>query len=305
MGAGRTVKILYAVADFITRWLQPFVAFAALLSGGFLTYNFESLKERYPNWHGPLETIESNLPTAFVITAVTSFLLTILVSWKTKRLSAMQKAVEKSKKETEDLKKSSDAEIDDLRDKYAQQTEELSNVIVILCDGLMLNLANKLELEQNSQVRLSLYVHDSKRRVFIPCGRYSRNPTYARPGRTSYPDNQGCIEKGWSNGWHFDNQVPGESQPVRRREYNLRNYNMPHEVTDNMKMKSMLYAVKRLDTYEDNQIAVIVVEALDPNAFTKDKLHDTLQGSVIDYARVIRDLRAYVPNPETARESGL
>lgn len=305
MGTGRTVKIFHAVIDFITRWLQPLVAFVALLSGGFLTYNFANLRERYPNWRGPLEAIESNLPTAFVITAVTSFVLTILVSWKAKKLSVMQKIVEESKKESKDIKISSDAEIESLREKYAQQTEELSNVIVILCDGLMLNLANKLELEQDSQVRLSLYVHDGKKRVFIPCGRYSRNPTYARPGRTSYPDNQGCIEKGWSNGWHFDNQVPGESQPVRRRDYNLRNYNIPHETTDKMTMKSTLYAVKRLDTYEDNQIAVIVVEALDPNAFTKDKLHDTLQGSVIDYARVIRDLRAYVPNPETARESGL
>ncbi len=181
----------------------------------------------------------------------------------------------------------------------------IGNVIVILFDGLLLNLANKLDLDQGSQARLSLYVHDAEQRAFIPCGRYSRNPEYIQPGRTTYPDDEGCIAVGWRKGWHFDNQVPPEGQAVARRNYNLKNYSLPEFVTDGTRMKSTLYAVKRLDNLEGKAIAVLLVEAINADHFTESVLRDTVNGSINDYARVIHELRAYVPNPAKAEESGL
>lgn len=70
-------------------------------------------------------------------------------------------------------------------------------------------------------------------------------------------------------------------------------------------MKSTLYAVKRLDNLEGKAIAVLVVEAINSDHFEEAPLHDTINGSISDYARVIHELRAYVPNPANAAESGL
>lgn len=76
-------------------------------------------------------------------------------------------------------------------------------------------------------------------------------------------------------------------------------------MTDSIRMKSTLYAVKRLDNLEGKAIALLVIEAINANHFTESELRDTVNGSINDYARVIHELRSYVPNPANAAESGL
>lgn len=276
-------KMWLSVQDFCGLWLQPILSSVALLSGAFLTYNFDGLRPRYPNWHGPISVIEVLLPSIFILSALGSLVVAIIVAKRGNTLKRLQADIEEN----------------------SSQIAEIGNVIVILCDGLLLNLANKLSLTQGAQVRLSMYVHDSGHRAFVPCGRYSRNPNFKNPGRTSYPDNQGCIKKGWDNGWHFDNQFPSAAQPAKRREYALRNYGVPEAVTDAINMKSTLYAVKRLDNVEGRAIAVLVVEALDSDCFQESDLRAIIEGSEHDYARIVHELKAYVPNPASASERGL
>lgn len=271
------------VQDLCGSWLQPLLSFLALLSGAFLTYSFESLRKRYPEWLGPISFLEAVVPYTLIISALALLIVGIVIAKRSKTIKSLEAEIEE----------------------HSSQIAEIGNVIVILCDGLLLNLANKLNLTQGSQVRLSMYVHDTERRAFIPCGRYSRNPNYIKPGRTSYPDDQGCIKKGWDNGWHFDNQFPSATQQVKRREYALRNYNVPEHITDSINMKSMLYAVKRLDNLEGRGVAVLVVEALEQDAFKEADLRGIVEGSEHDYARIVHELRAYVPNPASASERGL
>ncbi|MER9642387.1 hypothetical protein [Mesorhizobium sp. M0239] len=269
------------IQDWCALWVQPGASFVALISGTFLTFDFAQWEKANPAWAGPLEWISSLTVPIFLVSAALALGSGLIVT-------------------------SRDGTIRRLRDKLAAQTgqiEEVGNVIVILFDGLLLNLANKLELEQGSQARLSLYVHDSEGRSFIRCGRYSRNPVFLSPGRTSYPDHQGCIAEGWKKGWHFDNALP--AQGAQRRAYNLKTYAIPEAVTDSTRMKSTLYGVKRLDNLEGKAIAVLVVEAINADHFAEDALHATINGSINDYARVIHELRAYVPNPAKAAESGL
>lgn len=264
-------------------WLRPIAELLTALCGAFLTYDFEKLRTLYPRWHGPIGAIEGNLPLTVIALAVLSAILVGLERIGRKSLSELQ------------------AQISEKEEKLSQ----VSNVITILCNGLLLNLASNLNLAQGAQVRLSLYVHDPERRAFIPCGRYSGNPAYARPGRTSYPDDQGCIGEGWSNGWHFDDAVPPGKQAERRPKYNEDKYNIPPEISRSIKMKSTLYAVKRLDDREGRGVAVLVAEAVGDNGLEEAFLKEKIEGSEHDYARVISSLRSYIPNPRAAADSGL
>ena len=281
--SGLIKKIWQRTLDHCSLWGQPAVSAIALISGSLLTYDFERLRESHEDWAGPISAVEGAILPIFVFSALLSLIISILLRGRSKTIRSLTNKLQMR-----------DAEVG-----------EIGNVIVFLCDGLLLNLANKLNLSQGAQVRLSLYLHDEPRSAFIPCGRYSRNPAYNRPGRTHYPDSQGCIERGWRHGWHFDNQVPPASQASARRTYNLRNYNVPEHVTDQIEMKSTLYAIKRLDNHDGRAIAVLVVESTDKDLFTEDELRDTLEGSASDYARVIHALRSYVPNPVTAADKGL
>lgn len=274
-------RVWHSFQDWCALWVQPGASFIALISGTFLTFDFAAWQKANPAWAGPLAWISSLTVPIFLVSAIVALAAGFVVT-------------------------SRDGTIRKLREKLqaqAGQIEQVGNVIVILFDGLLLNLANKLELEQGSQARLSLYVHDTETHSFIRCGRYSRNPVFLSPGRTSYPDNQGCIAEGWKKGWHFDNNIPQQGAP--RRAYNLKTYSIPEHITEAIRMKSTLYAVKRLDNLEGKAIAVLVVEAMNADHFTDEFLHDTINGSINDYARVIHELRAYVPNPAKAAESGL
>lgn len=269
--------------DICALWVQPIAAFLALVTAPFLTINYDDLRIRHPAWAGPLEWIQPLIPWVFFISAAGALASGLIGTRRNTSLAKLDKQLQEQR----------------------GQIAEIGNVIVILFDGLLLNLANKLDLDQGSQARLSLYVHDPARREFIPCGRYSRNPDFIQPGRTTYPDDEGCIAAGWRAGWHFDNQIPPENQTVARRNYNQKTYAIPEYVTDSIRMKSTLYAVKRLDNLEGKAIALLVIEAINANHFTESELRDTVNGSINDYARVIHELRSYVPNPANAAESGL
>ena len=270
--------------DLSASLLQPIFGLLTLLSGTLLTFDFDALSEEHTQWSGPLGIVSilSTLPT-FLGLAIVSLIVSLITSNREGTLRGMQALLLTHK----------------------SQIDEIGNVIIILFDGLLLNLANKLDIPQGAQVRLSLYVHDPVARAFIPCGRYSTNPLYRAPGRTTYPENEGCIGRGWATGWHFDNNVPPTTQWVARRNYNLKNYGVPEDVSDAVRMKSSLYAAKRLDDALGAAVAVLVVEAIDPNHFVESALRAIIESTVVDYARVIHEMRGYLPNPAKAAESGL
>lgn len=268
--------------DFCAIWLAPFFSLLTLISGTLLNFDWSAVAADHPQWAGPLE-LAGNVTSmpVFISSAALSLALGVVVATRGKSLRTM--ALEQKSQRS--------------------QIAEIGNVIVILFDGLLLNLATRLKLTQESQVRLSLYVHEPTMNAFIPCGRYSPNPHFRVRGRTSYPDHEGCIGKGWVNGWHFDSGVP--TQPAARRAYNLKSYSIPEHVSDSVRMKSALYAAKRLDDATGAAVAVLVVEALGANHFVEGELRDTVEAVVADYARVVHAMRGYIPNPADAAASGL
>jgi hypothetical protein len=195
-----------------------------------------------------------------------------------------------------------ESELADYRSRYSVVSEQVRN----LFDGYLYNLANRLEFGEASEnnERISLYIHDSNN-TFIPCGRYSANPKYRLPSRTAYPDNEGCISKGWENGWYFDNSFPcPENEAGNYRDHCLHNFEVARNTTRAMKMKSRLYAVLCIRNNGD-LFGVLVVESTTPDRFSEEEIKPILEGQNDFLAEMIRQLGSFIPKPRNAADRGL
>lgn len=198
-----------------------------------------------------------------------------------------------------------DALIQDLSD-AKQRNSIISERVRDLFDGYLYNLANKLGFgTQNSNCeRVTLYIHDQGN-TFIQCGRYSANPKYRGVNRTSYPDGEGCISKGWQNSWHFDAGFPC---PVANKsayiDYCLEHYAVPRNTTRKINMKSRMYAVSCIGK-NGTALAVIVVESESSARFNETAIKTILTEQNEFLSHTIEELRDYIPKPSTAKSVGL
>lgn len=276
------MKLWHWCLDFVARWLQPWLSFAAAISGTLLQFDYKEQRAQLPKWVGLFDFLASGVFFwVFLISASASVIFGFLLARREKTLAQLRARISK----------------------HQSEIDEIGNNIINVFDGLLLNLGTKLGIQQSDQVRLSLYVHDKVKRRFLPCGRYSPNPTYQAPGRTHYPDSEGCIAEGWNKGWHFDNEVPEAAGA--RKTYNKNKYKISDQVNAAIRMQSRLYAVKRLDNALGQPVAVLVVEALQNEHFEADVIQTQLEGVADDFSRMIHTLRGYIPDPAKAAEKGL
>ncbi len=269
-------------AELAIKFLDPWASIVLVISSVLVTYDFTDMKEKYPNWIGLFNFMEAE---AFLGVFIISVIISAFLSWVMKDLQKSQNAQK--------------SEINENRD----QIGEIGNNIKFLFDGLLLNLSKKLNFKQGDQSRISIYIHKEDSAQFIPCGRYSPNPEFRKPGRTSYPDTQGCIAKGWQNGWHFDNEFPGTETKHQNR--CLAQYNVPKEVHKELIMMSQVYAVKRLDDPAGKALAVLVIESMKKDMFDANQLQADLNSITDDYSQMIATLRKHIPSPTDASERGL
>lgn len=274
--------IICGIVDFAVQWVAPLVNIVSVISGGMLTYPLESVKKTYPNWKGLFNLIESTtLFWLFISSVLLSAVLSVVASFRQRSLGEME------------------IDLKNARLEIAQ----IGNNIRFVFDGFLLGLAKKLAFSQGDQTRISLYIHDKNESCFIPCGRYSPNPEFKKPGRTEYPDNQGCIAKGWQAGWHFDAGFPAD--PAQHATYCENNYGIPKAIHDKMKMKSLLYATKQITDPLGDNLGVMVIESMDNGRFQSAQLQHDLEGVIVDLAQMIRTLRNHIPSPTDATKLGL
>lgn len=271
------------VLDFWLRHIAPWVSCVAVLSGSFLTYDFSKLQAHYPDWPGLFHLMDSGLLLwVFLVTAILTAVMTWLSAIRQKSLDSL----------TQQLRERQDA------------IDQISQNIKYVFDGLLLNLSKKLGFNRNDKTRLSIYIHDPERKSFVLCGRFATNPLHRQPGnRTSYPDSQGCIGKGWLDGWHFDNTFPADVDG--HRDQCQKQYGIPNKTHNRMRMRSRLYATKRLEDSLSNAWGVLVIESLQEDRFEEATLKANLDDIADDFAELIRSLRPYIPNPNDATARGL
>lgn len=266
-------------------WMQVALPSLMAISAALLNFDPSSLQDNYPILH--LVLIELFLPYAlwifFVSTIFYCLILFIQQKAKPKLHTLMQ-------------------ELSDATDKSRIISENVSE----LFDGYLYKLAAKLGFGSQSTncERITLYVHD-KDKSFIQCGRYSANPKYKGVSRATYPDTEGCITKGWENGWHFDSSFPcPEEDRGGYIDYCLSEYAIPRNTTKKIKMKSRLYAISCVKKNEE-PFAVIVVESLRMDRFSEDTLKQALEEQSDYLGHIVCVLRDYIPEPSTAKSVGL
>lgn len=267
-------------------WLSSLI-FASLLTLSFygLTYDIEGQKELRPILYALYKDYIAYLliPTLFVSSA--------LIFYMAYLKKASQPTILSLKKELAEVK---------------HRNEIFSQSVNSFFEGYLYHLAKKLEFGKMGKncERISLYVHD-KKSSFVLCGRYSANPNFAKKRRSSYPDHEGCIAKGWANGWIFDNGSPSyEDNRDRYLDYHLQNFGMPRNTTKPISMKSRLFAVMAIKNNGTN-LAVIVLESTCEKRFSEDYLKENLSQEREYLDDIVFRLKDNIPHPDLTRNMGL
>jgi hypothetical protein len=126
--------------------------------------------------------------------------------------------------------------------------------------------------------RISVYkVFEEK---FLLIGRASTNPNLKKNGRNNYPINEGFIGKGWAEGEFFIDDLPDPTQRNRDPYYTKVNSicPIPKETIKNMNMASRTFFIYRINGYDNQPKAILVIESLREKAFAKEEVIDKLSG---------------------------
>lgn len=279
---GCTTKVghfLLLTCDVLHRFALPFVSFAALISGTYLTYDFAALKLRYPNWDRAVDLIVLSLPFVFLVSAFAALVLSILGSICNRSIRILKKQVAELKRENEVI-------ADNIRNLFDGYLYQLSSQLGFGADG-------------KSDERITIYI-DSGSGYFVPFGRYSADPQLAKAGRPQYPVNQGCIGEGWKNGWHFVNNLGKNRRYIKNTKDR---YSMSEVTINSLSMKSELYAVKRINNGV-RPLAVIVVECLRRDKFDSRHLKNILDREEGVISELIGKLKQHIPDLSFARARG-
>ena len=178
--------------------------------------------------------------------------------------------------------------------KLERVNEKISENIKELFSGHLYKLSSP-RLSFSTNERITLYIHNGDN-YFVPFARYSANTKYGKPGRDIYPDNIGCIAKGWENKWHFC-IFQDESEYVSE---NYEKYEMDEDTVNKLNMKSVLFAVIRIDDARRKPIGILVVESTNKNKYTERSIKSILNEHKEYIGEMVSVFIDFIPNPKVA-----
>jgi hypothetical protein len=158
--------------------------------------------------------------------------------------------------------------------------------------------------ELTSNERVSLYKLDMDR--FSCIGRHSDNEIFkAKPSRL-YPNNEGCIAKAWQIGKVQDASAPNPKDGLESWvSYNIDKFNFSEEILMNIKMKSRSFYGFRLRNTQNETIAVLMFESLDPDGLKFGKFDRFFnEHEKKNITHLVKSLEKHIPSLEMARQEG-
>ncbi len=142
-------------------------------------------------------------------------------------------------------------------EKLQHLEEDVQQKYSDLCSLHLAGLIRRMGLGEND--RISIYKHNGT--GFWRIARHSSHPDYARPGRSIYPDDQGCMGEAFREGYAFE-----ESLPAKWSAYNTKlsnRWNMGNDVIDQLTMRSRSIAAFALHRpIGGRRFAIIVFESM-------------------------------------------
>lgn len=125
------------------------------------------------------------------------------------------------------------------------------------------------------QGRVSAYRHDETTSKFIMISRISHDPSLAKAGRGTYPDNIGLISTAWTLGECDDDC--SRTGPEAWARYQERNANLPFDIGIGVKMKARSIRGLRLDNEDTpHPLGVLIFEHMEYQRFSQDQPLQTL-----------------------------
>ena len=175
-----------------------------------------------------------------------------------------------------------------------------------VCDGFLQDLATPLGFgsQGTNSERITLYLHDSNR-SFQPVGRFSFDQQWIKKGRTTYPDNQGCIGQAWKDGWHFCS-LPNADTDLDGWRTACVAQGVPKTTADRLNMKSALYCACTLkNSASPRPVGVLVVESTNANRYIENDLKAVLTDDRRSYvARLLEAMKPWLGDLGDAKKEG-
>lgn len=183
---------------------------------------------------------------------------------------------------------------------YEEVSETIHNNIKELFDGFLMNVSVS-KLGCTPDERITLYIHNGKK-TFIPFGRASLNTEYRKKGRPFYPDGQGCISKGWKNGWDFyDFKIDPSENINGYASEQYQQYGIQKGITKKLKMHPRQIGAFRIGN-KHNPVGIIVVESIKPEKFIASDLKEKLEEQDEYLTHMILTLDKYISAPSKASQ---
>lgn len=265
--------------DFIRDYWSQFVTGLSTLglTIGSLGFSWRT-EPPLPPWH---ERWEVWVFWLSALAAIVAIIATAKTSQRVSKLNA----------ETIDLKSS-------LR-RLQTLEEEVQQKYSDLCSLHLSGIMRRMGLSEND--RVSIYKHNGN--TFYRIGRHSNHPGHARPGRSIYPDNQGCMGEALREGVAYD-----ETLPAKASGYDLRlsqRWEMPKETTDSLTMRSRSIAAFALQRpIGGRRFAIIVFESMSPGSIDEDcrnRFTSEEQDGIIQW---LETMERFEPKPNEAKREG-
>jgi len=164
--------------------------------------------------------------------------------------------------------------------------ENVKNEYFKLCSDHIREIFNDFFAQSNGCGRVSIYKHEGEN--FKLLGRYSNNPTYNKPGRVIYPENEGFIAKGWENEKFEIYGIPKWTKNGSAwKTFISGKCNMSDENLRKIKMKSCSFYIYRFNNEDArNPHGIMVLEQI-----KKDQIPNLVIEKIIeDHEKQIKSL---------------
>lgn len=173
--------------------------------------------------------------------------------------------------------------------------------------GLIIAKLREIALElgfgdnDHSEERITVYVVDGNNsdKCFVNTGRYSLNPIYDKVGRPAHRVDKGFIGEAYQKRWVYG-QFDGDAANLVQ--WN-RSSGLTKNTADNLSMPSKLYCGLSL-RIGGKVLAVIIIEATDPNRFTEQHLRDFVDQHRENWEDFFITIQRYISVPSYAKGLG-
>lgn len=165
--------------------------------------------------------------------------------------------------------------------------EIINNSVIAIYENISLSI--------DDRITLYLLCEDA----FLPCARYSGNPSILPIKRTKYNKNKGVIQKVWETGWHFDGKFPNPTNVKEYQKHHIKKYGLNRAEVKALSMRPTLYCGIRIsDTTGREPIAVLIIESMKKNNIEEQIIREKLEKEIDKLVPLLENeiIRSCIPN---------